>query len=39
MGASITTPDSILMGYGFEGIATPEDRKVVMERVLSHLLR
>ena len=38
-GASITTPDSILMGYGFEGIATPEDRKVVMGRVLSHLLR
>jgi len=38
VGASISTPDSVLMGYGFEGIATAEDRKVVMERVLDHLL-
>lgn len=39
VGAAITTPSSILMGYGFEGIATPEERKAVMGRALSHLLR
>jgi Zinc carboxypeptidase len=38
VGASITTPDSILMGYGFEGIATPAARNEVMNRVLGHLL-
>ena len=38
VGASITTPSSILMGYGFEGISTREQRKVVMGRALDHLL-
>jgi hypothetical protein len=38
VGASITTPDSILMGYGFEGISTEVERNVVMNRVLGHLL-
>ena len=38
VGASITTPDSLLMGYGFEGISTPESRNAVMGRVLAHLL-
>ena len=37
VGASITTPDSILTGYGFEGIATPAERNAVMRRVLSYL--
>ena len=38
VGASITTPDSILMGFGFEGIATEAERNAVMERTLGHLL-
>jgi Zinc carboxypeptidase len=38
VGASITTPDSILMGYGFEGISTQEERNRVMGRALGHLL-
>jgi hypothetical protein len=38
VGASITTPGSILMGFGFEGISTPEERNAVMERVLQQLL-
>jgi hypothetical protein len=39
VGASITTPKSLLMGYGFESIATPEQRNAVMGRIVSHLLR
>jgi hypothetical protein len=39
VGASITTPKSILMGYGFETISTAEQRKAVMERIASYLLR
>ena len=39
VGASITTPDSILMGYGFEGISTQAKRDAVMGRALNHLLR
>ena len=38
VGASISTPDSILMGFGFEGIATPAARNEVMRRILDHLL-
>ena len=38
VGASISTPDSILMGFGFEGISTPASRNAVMGRVLDHLL-
>jgi hypothetical protein len=38
VGASISTADSVLMGYGFEGIATPASRKAVMGRILDHLL-
>jgi hypothetical protein len=38
VGASITTPDTIMMGYGFEGIGTPAARNAVMARVLDHLL-
>lgn len=38
VGAAITTPNSLLMGFGFEGIATPADRNEVMGRVLDHLL-
>ena len=39
VGASITTPKSILMGYGFETIATAAERKAVMERIAGYLLR
>jgi hypothetical protein len=38
VGASISTDDSLVMGYGFEGISTPASRKSVMERILHHLL-
>ena len=38
VGAAITTPKSLLFGFGFEGISTAAERKAVMERVLSHLL-
>jgi Zinc carboxypeptidase len=38
VGATITTPSSLLMGYGFEGISTPADRNAVMGRVVDHLL-
>ena len=37
VGASISTPDSIVTGYGFEGISTPAERNAVMRRVLSYL--
>ena len=38
VGAGITTPDSLLLGIGFEGIATPAERNEVMGRALDHLL-
>jgi hypothetical protein len=38
VGSSISTPDSILMGFGFEGISTQKSRNDVMGRVLDHLL-
>ena len=38
VGASISTPDSILMGFGLEGISTQASRNAVMGRVLDHLL-
>jgi hypothetical protein len=39
VGAAISTSDSLLMGYGFEGISTPASRDAVMGRILHHLLR
>ena len=38
VGSTISTPDSLMMGYGFEGISTQAERNLVMERVLDHLL-
>jgi hypothetical protein len=38
VGATISTPDSILMGFGFEGISTQATRNSVMGRVLDYLL-
>ncbi len=38
VGSAISTPDSLLMGFGFEGISTCASREVVMERILGHLL-
>ncbi len=38
VGSAITTPDSLLMGFGFEGISTRASREAVMERILGHLL-
>jgi hypothetical protein len=38
VGASISTPDSLVTSYGFEGISTPASRNSVMGRILDHLL-
>jgi hypothetical protein len=38
VGASITTPRSLLFGFGFEGISTQAERDEVMGLVLEHLL-
>ena len=39
VGASITTPKSLLSGYGFETISTADQRKAVMGRAAAYLLR
>jgi murein tripeptide amidase MpaA len=39
VGAAITTPKSLLMGYGFETISSPAERNAVMDRISSYLLR
>ena len=38
VGAAITTPHSLLLGFGLEGISTAADRNAVMGRALDHLL-
>jgi hypothetical protein len=38
-GAVVSTPDSIYMGFGFEGIATQEARNAVMAESMAYLLR
>jgi hypothetical protein len=38
-GAVVATPDTLYMGFGIEGIATPEARATVMRRSLDYLLR
>jgi hypothetical protein len=37
-GSSISTPSSLLFGFGFEGITGREQREVIMGRALDHLL-
>ena len=37
-GAAITTEDTIYLGFGFEGIATPAARNAVMGSAMSYLL-
>ena len=39
VGASITTPKSLLFGYGFEAISTEAQRNAVMGRAAGYLLR
>ncbi|HKG10355.1 MAG TPA: hypothetical protein VKB07_07280, partial [Gaiellaceae bacterium] len=38
-GAVVATPDTLYMGFGVEGIATPEARSTVLRRSLEYLLR
>lgn len=38
VGAVIATPDTLLMGFGFEAISTEAERTAVMERIVQHLL-
>jgi hypothetical protein len=37
-GAVVATPDTLYMGFGLEGIATPEARNTVMTRSMDYLL-
>jgi len=38
VGAAITTPKSLLFGFGFEGVSSQAERNAVMDRVVDHLL-
>jgi hypothetical protein len=38
LAASVTTEDTVTFGFGFEGIATQEQRDEVMGRVMGYLL-
>lgn len=38
-GAVVTTPDTVYMGHGFEGITGSATRNQIMERVVGYLLR
>jgi bacillopeptidase F (M6 metalloprotease family) len=38
-GAVVATPDSLYMGFGLEGISTPQARAAVMQRSVRYLLR
>lgn len=38
VGASISTPSTLLMGFGIEGVTGRDARAAVMDRVLAHLL-
>ena len=37
-GNAISTPHSLLLGFGLEGISTGAERDAVMGRALDHLL-
>jgi hypothetical protein len=36
--ASVTTEDSVLLGYGIEQLATPAEQADVLGRIMQHLL-
>jgi hypothetical protein len=38
VGNAIATPHSLLLGFGLEGVSTPEERNELMARALAHLL-
>jgi hypothetical protein len=38
VGNAISTPHSLLLGFGLEGVSTEAERNAVMERALDHLL-
>ncbi|HEU4330125.1 MAG TPA: hypothetical protein VFR40_03350, partial [Lapillicoccus sp.] len=38
VGAAITTPRTIILGFGIEGISTDAERNAVMGRAMEHLL-
>ena len=38
VGHAITTPNSLLLGFGFEGVSTAAERTEVMGSALDHLL-
>ena len=38
-GAAISTPDSVFLGFGFEGVTGASDRNNLMDRIVDYLLR
>jgi hypothetical protein len=36
--SSVTTEDTVLLGFGLESLATPEDRAALLGRIMDHLL-
>ena len=36
--ASVTTEDSVLLGYGVEQLSTPAEQADILGRIMSHLL-
>jgi hypothetical protein len=38
-GATVGTPDTVYMGFGFEGIGPTATRTEIMDRVVTYLLR
>lgn len=38
VGNTITTPHSLLMGFGLEGVSTAAERNAIIGRALDHLL-
>lgn len=38
VGNTIATPDTLLFGFGLEGVATSAERNAIMDRALDHLL-
>src|SRR5690606_15730786 len=36
--ASVTTEDSVLLGYGIEQLATPAEQADILGRIMAHLL-
>ena len=38
VGNSITTPDTVILGFGIEGVTTADKRTAIMGALMGHLL-